>query len=284
MRTRKGVLAGFGALAAGVLIGGAAFACTPQASLRANPTSGAAGSTITASGGTFDAAGGPVKVWFDGAGRTQIGSATVNADRTFSVQVVIPATATGGTHIISATQSDAQGQPIAGSPVNTTFRVDGPIPAAGPANVQGSAPEDAQGAAALAPAPVTEATPAAAPVAAPVAARAPARTPARVATPAPAAAPAVAPAPAPVAVTPAPAVAPAPEVVPAPAVVAPAPPVQAPAPAVQPAPAAQQAQQSSDDGGTSGLVLAGLAVLALGLFAVGTGIFVTERKRSRARG
>jgi hypothetical protein len=192
MRTRKGVLAGFGALAAGVLIGGAAWACVPQASLRANPTAGTAGSTITMTGGTYDAAGGPVTLWFGGAGRTQIGTASVNADRTFSVEVTIPASAAAGTHIISATQSDANGQPIAGSPVNTTFRVEGPAPAAAPpANVQGSAPQDAQGAAGLAPAPAAEpaavSAPAPATAPAPAPARTPAvRTPARVTTPAPA--------------------------------------------------------------------------------------------------
>jgi len=279
MKTRKGVLAGFGALAAGVLIGGAAWACTPQASLRANPTAGTAGSTITMSGGTFDASGGPIKIWFDGAGRTQIGTATVNADRTFSAQVVVPASAGAGTHIISATQSDANGQPIAGSPVNTTFRVEGPAAApSAPANLQGSAPQDAQGAEALAPiseaAPAVQAAPA--PAAAPVAT--PVRTPARVTTPAPAVA------------TPAPAPAPAAEVAPAPAVATPAPvvtPAPAPAPApVTPAPAVEAAPApaaSSDDSGSSGWVVAGLAILAFGLFAVGGGIFLTERKRSRAR-
>ncbi|MEO6120560.1 MAG: hypothetical protein ABIW46_07775, partial [Acidimicrobiales bacterium] len=56
---------------------------------------------------------------------------------------------------------------------------------------------------------------------------------------------------------------------------------ETPAPAVAPAPATQSA---SSDSGTSGWVLVGLAVLALGLFAVGSGIFLTERKRTRSRG
>lgn len=269
------MLGGFGALAAVVLIGGAAFACTPQAGLKSNPTSGPVGTNMTLSGSTFDASGGPVKIYWDGAGRTLLGTAAVAADRTFTIQVSVPEGASSGTHIVSATQTDANGQPIAGSPVNTTFRVEGPAPvAAAPSNVQ-TVPEDAQGAAGLAPAPAVVAAPAPAASPAPVASRRTA-TAARTApvaaapvTPAPAAA-----TPAPVVETPAPAPA-------APAVVTPAPaPVATPAPAVDAAPAQPAA---SDNGGTSGWVLVPLALLALGLFSVGTGIFLTERKRTRAK-
>jgi len=282
MRHRKGVLAGFGALAGTALIAGTAWACVPQASLSANPTSGGVGSTITLTGGTYDAAGGPVSIYWDSPSGTPIATTTVGTSagvRNISVQIQVPGNATGGSHIIFATQNDANGQAIPGSPVRTVFRVtDGPAPAPVAVNPQGSV-QDAQGAAGLAPAPAE--TPAPAPAEpAPAPARTPVRTPARVSTPAPAP---VAPAPAPVAAptTPAPAPeavtpAPAPEVAPAP--VAPAP--EPVAPAVEPAPA----QPASSDSGTSGWVVAGLAVLALGVLAVGTGIFVTERKRSRARG
>lgn len=216
MRTRKGLVGGFGALAGSALIAGAAWACVPQASLSANPSSGGVGSTVTLTGGTYDAAGGPVSIYWDSPSGAPIATTTVGTAagvRNISVQITVPADATSGSHIIYATQNDANGQAIPGSPVRAVFRVtDGATPAPAPVNPQGTAPES-QGAAGLAPAP--------------------AETP------------------------------------------APAPAQVAPAPASQPA---------SQDSGTSGWVVVGLAVLALGLFAIGTGIFLTERKRSRARG
>jgi len=275
-KSRRGLLAAAGAVAAGVLIGGAAWACTPQAGLRGNVTSGAPGSTITLTGSTFDAAGSPVTLYWDGVRGTQIGTATVTAARTFSAQITVPENATAGTHIVSATQKDALGQPIAGSPVNMTFRVDGGTVAPAPTpNVQGQ-PEEAQGAVGLAPAPAPQAAPAPAPapVAAPVPVVVRPRVTAPAATPAPAAAAAPAVAPAPVA-----APAPAPEVVtPAPAVVAPA--IEDATPAPEAAPATPTA---NEDSGSSGWVLSGLALLAVGLFAVGTGIFLSERKKTRAK-
>jgi len=285
MHTRKRVLGGFGVLAGSAVIAGAAWACVPQASLSAAPGTGNVGSTVTLTGGTYDAAGGPVSIWWDTVGGTPIATTTVGTaagTRNISVQITVPANATTGSHIIFATQNDANGVAIPGSPVRAVFRVaDGTAPAPVPVNPQG-ATEDAQGAASLAPAPAATSAPAVAAPAPAVAAPAPApaRTPARVTTPAPAV------------VTPAPAAVPAPaaEVAPAPAVAAPAP-VVTPAPAapapVTPAPAVEAAPTqaaSSDDSGTSGWVLAGLAILAFGLFAVGSGIFLTERKRSRARG
>ncbi|MGH9156493.1 MAG: hypothetical protein ACRD1K_11810 [Acidimicrobiales bacterium] len=290
MQSRKSILAGFGVLAGSALIAGAAWACVPQASLSASPASGGVGSSITLTGGTYDSAGGPVSIFWDAPTGAPIATTTAGTSagiRNISVQIQVPANATSGSHIIYATQNDATGQAIPGSPVRAVFRVtDGPAPAAVPVNPQGTT-QESQGAAQLAPIPAEAPAPAPAPVAAPVAApaRTPVRTPSRVSTPAPVAAPAT-PAPAPVVApvpateTPAP-VAVAPVPAPATEIQAPAPVTEATTPAVEPAPATQPA---SSDNGTSGLVLVGLAILALGLFAVGTGIFVSERKRTRARG
>ncbi|MDP9389371.1 MAG: hypothetical protein M3Q48_16000, partial [Actinomycetota bacterium] len=118
-----------GVLATLALIGGVAWACVPQARVTATPKSGAVGTEVTLSGTSFDASGGPVKVWWDGSGGRLLGTATVKADRTFSFSFKVPDGASGGSHVVATTQSDANGQPIAGSPVNTTFRVDGAAPA-----------------------------------------------------------------------------------------------------------------------------------------------------------
>jgi hypothetical protein len=264
---KRGILAAAGVCMVLALVGAAAWACTPQAGLRSTPTSGTVGTKITVTGSSFDPAGGPVRVYWGGASGQQMATATVGANRGFTATFDVPNVASG-THIIAATQY-TNGQPIAGSPVNMTFRVDGSIPAAVATNVQA---EPEQGS-------VLE------PVAEPAVATPVAGAPVAVAAPTPAPAPRVRVAPAqPTTRAPAPAVAapviatpaPAAEATPAPAAVAsPAPAVTPAAPTDSaPAPARRSVMVSmaaDDSGGSSALAIALVGVglvLALGASAV----------------
>ncbi|MGH9177419.1 MAG: hypothetical protein ACRD0N_02535, partial [Acidimicrobiales bacterium] len=116
------------------LVGAAAWACTPQANLRSTPTSGPIGTKITVTGSSFDPAGGQVRVYWGGASGTQVATATVGSNRGFTASFNVPDVA-GGTHIIAATQY-TNGQPIAGSPVNMTFKVEGSPPVVAATNLQ----------------------------------------------------------------------------------------------------------------------------------------------------
>ena len=263
MRHSKGrILTGVAVTMTLAVLGAVAYACVPQASLNLTPKEAAAGTKITISGSSFDATGSAVKVWWDGAGKTVVGEFPVTAGRTFTATFEVPASAAGGAHVVSATQNDANGRSIAGSPVNAMFTVTGAAPpAAAPAVVQVE-PERT----------VTEPAPAVAAAEQPAAAPAPAATPApaprvRVAPTGTAVrAPVAAAAPAPAAPAPAPEAAP-----------APAPAVAQPAPATEPTPAPAPARRSvmvsmaSDSDGSPALAIAlvgiGL-VLALGASAV----------------
>ena len=260
---RGGLVASAALVGAMTLLAATSWACTPQASLRVTPGAGAPGTTVTVSGSTFDAAGQPVRIFWGGASGTQIGTASVNAARSFSTTFVVPQSA-GGVFIVSATQKGADGNYIAGSPVNTMFRVEGPAATAAAASNLQSDPENTVTEPAPAPAveaaPSQTATPAPAPAAPRVRVAAPARTPAApAATPTPAAAPA--PAAEPVA-----APAPAPAVEPAPI----APPAEAPA--ATPARRSvmvSMAGDSSDGSPALAIALVGIGLLlALGASAV----------------
>ena len=268
----SGVLGAVGVLAAVTVLGTASWACTPLATIKTSAPGGPVGSTITVTGSTFDAAGQPVKVWWGGASGIQVATANVTSARTFTATFAVPNAGTG-TKIVSATQNDASGNAIAGSPVNTLFKVDGPTAPAAASNLQAD-PDNAvtEPAAAAAPAPEAAPAPAAAPAAPARAATAPrvrvapaastrAAAPAAAAAPATAAAPAAAPAPAAV---PAPA---AESATPAPA----ASPAPASAPATAPARRSVMVAMSDDSSGSPALAIAlvgiGL-VLALGASAV----------------
>ena len=266
-RKIRGGLLGCAAALAVAVIGAAAYACVPQASLNLSPKAGAPGTKITVTGSSFDATGGPAKLWWGGPGKSLIGEFPVTPGRSFTATFEVPADSAGGSYVVSATQSDANGQSIAGSPVSALFNVTGvPAPSPAPANPQVE-PEQTvnEPASAVAPAATQAAAPAPTPVPAPrvrVAPAAPAsRTPAAASAAAPA--PAVAPAPVPVA--------PAAEPTPAPAAVAPLAPAGGDAPATTPARRSVMVSMSSDSDGSPALAIALVGVglvLALGASAV----------------
>ena len=246
---RRKLFTGLGALAALVLVGAAtAWACVPQPRVSANPAQGPTGTRVTVRGTTWDPNNGAVKIYWDGDFQ---GQAPVGTDRAFNFTLTVPANATGGGHVIKATQAGT-----AGSPANTTFRVTGAPTAQRPSNLQGT-PQDAR-TDALRPAPAQ-------------AAQSRAGTPAGQAAQGAGGGPA---APAGQAGAQAPATASAPGT--APAVQPAGSEAFRPAPARQPASATAPARNNG-----MGWLLVPLALLALGFFAVGTGIFLTERKRVR---
>lgn len=266
----KVVISGCAAMAV-ALLAGIAFACVPQAGLKVSPGTGGVGTKITITGSSFDSSGSPVTLYWDGASSgTRIGAFAVK-DRAFTATFEVPATAAGGAHIISATQNDANGNPIAASPVNASFVVTGAAPAAAaPANLQGE-PDQSVVEPARAAAPAAQPAPAPAAAPAPRVRPAPAQTAVR--SPAPAAAPSAAAAPAAVA-TPAPAV----EATPAP-VAAPAP--AAPAPAAAPATAPpRRSAMVSMAGGSDGSPALAIALVGIGLvLALGASALVLAGRR-----
>ena len=266
-KLRLGILVPVAAAVVG--LAAVAFACVPQGSIKLSPTSGAVGTSVTATGSNFTS-GSAVSLWWGNPSQNRLlGTAVTKEDRTFAITFVVPATVNGQA-IVAATQTDSSGTAI-GSPANALFNVQTPggATAATPSNLQ-TEPQNADGAAGLAPAddpaPAAVATPAPAPAAAP--------TPrVRLAPVAPAAPRAAAPAPAAAPAAPA-AAAPAPEAAPAasPAPVAPAP---APAPEATPAPTPAKRSvmvtMSGDSGGSSALAIALVGVglvLALGASAL----------------
>ena len=253
------------------LLAATSWACTPQASLKVTPSSGAPGTLVTVSGSTFDAAGQPVKIFWGGASGSQVASTTVVAARTFSTTFVVPQSA-GGVVIVSATQRGADGNYIAGSPVNTTFRVEGPAAAVATAtNLQGD-PENTI--TEPAPAPAVESAPAQSATAAPAAPRVRVAAPAR--TTAAAAAPST-PAPAPAVETaPAAQPTPAPAVEPAPAAAAPA------APATEPARRSVMVSMAGDGSDSSPALAIGLVGIGLLLALGASAVVLASRRESKA--
>lgn len=262
LASKAKIFGGLGVLASVAFVSAVtAFACVPGAKITPGPTSGPAGTKITVTGATFDPAGSPVKVYWDGTRGTLMGTVAVQADRSFTISFDVPATATGGTHIISATQLDASGR--AYNPVNATFAVAGTRPA-NASNLQGFAVPEPQpdGATTGAPARATvgrSAAPAATSNTATAAGGARSAAPATSNTPAATAnQPVTGPAP-------------------APATEAAVTPFKAPTPTPESAAVADQPAGNR----APAWLLVPLGLMALGFLGAGTGIFLADRKRVR---
>jgi hypothetical protein len=116
-----------------------AYACTSVATLSDSPGAGLPGSTVNVSGaffGTHDPSdattAGPVLLRLGSITGPVLATATpTGTSRTFTVAVTIPADATPGDTFITATQADANGTPVYGTPARQAFSVTAP-PAAAP--------------------------------------------------------------------------------------------------------------------------------------------------------
>lgn len=121
MKTRFSIFAV--ALGAAALIGGAAWACVPGASITLAPPTGGPGTNVTVTGSTFDSQGSPVNIYWDGTAGQLMGQAQVQPDRTFRFTFAVPGVEDGRSHVVSATQLDRNG--LAYNPVNRAFKMSG---------------------------------------------------------------------------------------------------------------------------------------------------------------
>jgi hypothetical protein len=108
-----------------------AYACTSVATLTDSPGAAAAGSTVTVTGQFYgihnpaDAtSAGPVEIRLGSLTGPVLAAATPSGtDRSFSVQVAIPAGAVPGDTFLTATQQTASGTPVYGTPAHQAFTV-----------------------------------------------------------------------------------------------------------------------------------------------------------------
>ncbi len=119
----------------------AAYACGVVATLTTlsgSPPAAAPGSTVTVTGryyGTYDSS----NPSSNGLAQIRLGSLTgpvlasaapAGNDNSFTVQVTIPADAAPGDTFLAATQKQADGTPVSGTPVREAFTVLAPVPVA----------------------------------------------------------------------------------------------------------------------------------------------------------
>jgi hypothetical protein len=229
------------------------------------------------SGTTFDPEGSLVNIYWDGTSGSRVGQAQVHpTDRTFSFSFPVPANATNGAHVVSATQVDRNG--LAYNPVNRSFRVANGQPATRRSDLQGAAvSEQPDGATASGRAgqTATAAQPAARAAGVAAQAQAPAQAQPGAAAPGPVVGTQAGPLPPPPA-TGAESQQGAAAQQPAGSQEAFGTPVPAPAPA-------GAAEAGSSSGGPSPWLLVPLAILSLGFLGTGSSIFLRERKRTRVR-
>ena len=128
------VLSGLAAALFAVGFAASAFACTALATLESSSAATAPGSSITATGTGFAAKGaGPVAIHWNGAAGPEVGRATPDANGNISTEVAVPHAADSGQYVLVATQTNADGEPVYGTPARATVGVtgaDGQVPAA----------------------------------------------------------------------------------------------------------------------------------------------------------
>ncbi|MDQ6607891.1 MAG: hypothetical protein M3Z06_15275 [Actinomycetota bacterium] len=141
---RATLLFSLGALAIPLGVAATAYACTSVATLSDSPGAVAAGSTVTVTGAFYGAhdpadatTAGPVEIRLGRVDGPVMATASPSGpDRSFSVQVTVPPSAGAGQTFLTATQENADGTPVYGTPARQTLMVSapaapvfGPIPA-----------------------------------------------------------------------------------------------------------------------------------------------------------
>jgi hypothetical protein len=117
----------FVAALAALGLASSAFACQVLATLAVSPTSGPAGTTITATGENYSGSttSGPIEIRLDS--RTAPVLASVPAgSRSLKVTFDLPAGTKVGYHTVIATQMLSNGNPVAGTPGRASFKVTAP--------------------------------------------------------------------------------------------------------------------------------------------------------------
>lgn len=134
MRLRR-VSAISGLVTAVVAVGFAAtaFACTALATLETATASTAPGTNVVTTGSSFAAkSAGPVVIHWNGVAGPEVGRATPDANGNITASVAVPKTADPGQYVLVATQANAKGEPVYGTPARASLAVtapDGTVPA-----------------------------------------------------------------------------------------------------------------------------------------------------------
>ena len=132
MNLRKKVTTVFGAAAAAsVIAGAAAFACTNLATLNLSSTAGKAGDQVTVTGSSFKvnstnvSASDPVVLHWNGTEGTELARVTPDKAGNISATFAIP-DGQPGYYVIVATQRDAKGADVYGTPARASYQILGP--------------------------------------------------------------------------------------------------------------------------------------------------------------
>jgi hypothetical protein len=170
MRTARKTVSAVAGLAALVALSFAAvaYACTSLATLNTSAPAGNPGSNVTVTGSGFASAQGaaaapssghagataaPVILHWGGVDGPVLGQTAADRAGNITAQIAIPQNATPGPNVIVATQQNARGQHVSGTPARAPFQVNGPNgqavtpqqPAADPSRVPTSGGSNATG-------------------------------------------------------------------------------------------------------------------------------------------
>lgn len=130
----RAMVAGMVVLTAAAVSGAAAFACTALATIDAQAAAAPVGSTVTVTGSSFSAAAGaaPVVFHWNGANGAEVARVTPDAAGNVTASFTVPK-ADAGYYTLVATQQNAKGEAVYGTPARQSFQVlgaDGRAPAA----------------------------------------------------------------------------------------------------------------------------------------------------------
>lgn len=141
MRTARKTVSAVAGLAAfvGLSFAAVAYACTSLATLNTSAPAGNPGGNVTVSGAGFASsqaaaaapgaaptAASPVVLHWDGVAGPELGRVAADRAGNISAPIAIPQNATAGNHVIVATQQNAKGQTVGGTPARAPFQVNGP--------------------------------------------------------------------------------------------------------------------------------------------------------------
>ena len=148
---RRLLVVGLGMLAAPVVAASIAYACTALANLSLNPNQGDPGATITGTAQGFSSSGEPVAIRIGKANAQPVWVGRADANGRVNVSFQIPGNLAPGSYTVLATQNNADGQPIPGSPARAELTVTGrpavtgtPAPVAAPQQPGTPAPAPAR--------------------------------------------------------------------------------------------------------------------------------------------
>jgi len=130
-RKRALLLVALGLIAVPLSMAAVAYACTAVATLSNSPGAASAGSTVTVSGKGFGnhdpsvaSSNGPAEIHLGSLSGPVLATASPSGtDKGFSVQMTVPPGTPAGDTFIVATQQQADGRPVFGTPARQAFTV-----------------------------------------------------------------------------------------------------------------------------------------------------------------